>query len=106
MQQTDPHQMLTDVSACICFKLPSLRYICFNLLISNPGFIVVSRFKMFILSFTYMDIKYQSPPLFLSPQPLGRTCSTILFSDFVEEKMYKTKRKMHCFCYFDMKTAI
>jgi hypothetical protein len=34
-----------------------------------------------------------SPPTGASTPPLGRTCSTLLFCDFVEEEREKIKRK-------------
>jgi hypothetical protein len=37
---------------------------------------------------------------------LGRTFSSFLFSDFVEEKMYKIIRKTWHFYYFEIRIAI
>jgi hypothetical protein len=39
------------------------------------------------------------------PSPLGRTCSILLFSDFVEEKREKIKRKTWHFSLFEIKVA-
>jgi hypothetical protein len=37
---------------------------------------------------------------------LGRTCSALLFSDFVEEKHRKGNEKNIAFCWFEIKIAI
>jgi hypothetical protein len=47
--------------------------------------------KLFYCFYIYLHVyTLFGPPL---PPPPGRTCSTLLFSDFVEEKIYQIKRK-------------
>jgi hypothetical protein len=58
--------------------------------------IIFFKFYFIVFTFIYMCTHYLGH---LPPPTPGRTCSTLLFSDFVEEKNINDNKKTMAFCY-------
>jgi RsiW-degrading membrane proteinase PrsW (M82 family) len=82
-RSSSTHVRICWFSSWVYLNLQHEDYLC-------PCFVVISSFFFyFILSVLHLltcvsIIRATSPPT--HPWPLGRACSTLLFSDFVEEK--------------------